>query len=136
MSRPTVMGVNLDDMDWEPAESLWGETGETIPGGLLVKVLSVDPETGASTVLVKAPPGWSTSSAEVHSVLQEGFIVEGTYYNGDVELNAPAYFCLPPGTVHGPARSDGHVVLSMLSGPLDITYVGGGPHEGKGQKDA
>ena len=119
-------------MSWEsiwtrssgcPPKACGGETGVDVPTGLLVKVLSVDDETGASTVLVKAPPGWSTVAPEVHNVLQEGFILEGTYHNGDVQLRAPAYFCLPPGTVHGPARSEGHVVLSMLSGPLDITYV-------------
>ena len=124
MTRPVIQGLNLDDVEWTPAEALWGEAGaEPLPSGLMVKVLSIDSETGASTVLVKAPPGWHTDAAEVHSVLQEGYVLEGTYYNGDVELNAPAYFCLPPGTPHGPARSDGHVVLSMLSGPLDITYV-------------
>jgi hypothetical protein len=117
------MGINLDEVEWAPAETLWDDTGEAVPTGLLVKVLSVDAGTGASTVLVKAPPGWTTDAPEVHSVLQEGFILEGTYHNGDVELRAPAYFCLPPGTVHGPARSEGHVVLSMLSGPLDITHV-------------
>ena len=123
MSRPVIMGINLDDVEWEPAEGMWSDTGVEIPSGLLVKVLSVDAETGASTVLVKAPAGWSTEAAEIHSVLQEGFVLEGVYHNGDVELRAPAYFCFPPGTVHGPARSEGHVVLSMLSGPLDITYV-------------
>ena len=136
MSRPVVMGINLDEVDWEPAESLWSETGEAVPTGLLVKILSVDDETGASTVLVKAPPGWTTDAPEVHSVLQEGFILEGTYHNGDVELRAPAYFCLPPGTVHGPARSEGHIVLSMLSGPLDITHVNpdGQPEPGSAAK--
>lgn len=123
MSRPVIMGINLEEVEWEPAESLWSETGVDLPSGLEVKVLSVDDQTGASTVLVKAPAGWSTTAPEIHSVLQEGYILEGTYYNGDVKLTAPAYFCLPPGTAHGPARSDGHVVLSMLSGTLDITYV-------------
>lgn len=122
MGRPVIMGINLDEVEWEPSEAIWSDTGVEIPTGLLIKILSVDDETGASTVLIKAPPGWSTESPEVHSVLQEGFILEGTYHNGDVELSAPAYFCLPPGTVHGPARSEGHVVLSMLSGSLDITY--------------
>ena len=117
------MGLNLDEVEWEPAEKIWDETGVELPSGLEIKILSVDDETGASTILVKAPPGWETEAPELHSVLQEGFVVEGTYYNGDVELRAPAYFCLPPGTPHGPARSDGHIVLSLLSGPLDITYL-------------
>ena len=129
MTRPVIMGINLDDVAWKPLEELWGgEVGVEIPTGLLVKVLSVDDETGASTVLIKAPPGWSTDSPEVHSVLQEGFVIEGTYHNGEYEVRAPGYFCLPPGTVHGPARpgparSEGHVVLSMLGGSLDITYT-------------
>ena len=54
---------------------------------------------------------------------QEGFVIEGTYHNGEYEVRAPGYFCLSPGTVHGPARSEGHVVLSMLGGSLDITYT-------------
>ena len=123
MTRPVIMGLNLDEVEWEPAEKVWDETGVELPSGLEIKILSVDDETGASTILVKAPPGWETEAPELHSVLQEGYIVEGTYYNGEVELRAPAYFCLPPGTPHGPARSDGHIVLSMLSGPLDITYL-------------
>ena len=118
------MGINLDEVEWKPLEELWGdEVGVEIPTGLVVKVLSVDDETGASTVLIKAPPGWSTDAPEVHKVLQEGFVVEGTYHNGEHEVKAPGYFCLPPGTVHGPARSDGHIVLSMLGGDLDITYT-------------
>ena len=123
MTRPVIMGLNLDEIEWTSAESIWDETGVELPSGLEIKILSVDDETGASTILVKAPPGWKTEAPELHSVLQEGYIIEGTYYNGEVELRAPAYFCLPPGTIHGPARSDGHIVLSMLSGPLDITYI-------------
>lgn len=125
MAKPVIMGIDLDAIEWQTAEEVYGgeRAGLDVPSGVLVKVLSVDEQTGASVTLLKAPPGWTTPRPEYHSVTQEGFLLEGREIKGDLDLRAPAYYCYPPGTVHGPVYSYGHTSLIILSGPFDITYV-------------
>lgn len=129
MARETVLGLDLDDVQWEPmAEALAG--GETPPSGWL-STLSSDPDTGATTMLFKLPAGFDDGRTETHRVTQELVLLTGDFSMGAVELRPGTYFCLPPGVVHGPGRSrGGAVLLSMLSGPFDMTY-----HDGLRQGD-
>jgi hypothetical protein len=125
MAKPVILGINLDDIEWQPAEEVYGgkDVGLDVPSGMLVKVLWKDEETGASATLLKAPPGWTTPHPEFHSCTQEGFMIEGREIKGGIELVAPAYYCYPPGTVHGPVYSYGHTSLILMDGPFDVTYV-------------
>ncbi len=118
------MGKQWDDYDWQTGTDLWAGTGINIPPDIKVKVLSVDPETGARTSLLSVPPGWRTPAPEYHSVGQEDILVEGEVMMGEVKLEAPAYMYFPPGQVHGPRVSEtGCTMLSILDGKFDITYT-------------
>ena len=124
MARQAIVGVEFDEIPWITAEEMWGHTDLDVPTGVLVKVLSRDDETGATTTLIKTPPGWSTPQPEYHSVYQEDILLEGECYFGDKHLTAPAYLSFPPGFVHPVCRTEtGCTMLVTLSGPFDITYV-------------
>ena len=84
MAKPVILGINLDDIEWQPAEEVYGgkDVGLDVPSGMLVKVLWKDEETGASATLLKAPPGWTTPHPEFHSCTQEGFMIEGREIKG------------------------------------------------------
>jgi hypothetical protein len=72
--------------------------------GIIEKILSVDPETGDYTRLLKFPPGMTTTETLVHDFWEEVYILKGsltdikkkeTYVEG-------FYACRPPGMLHGP----------------------------------
>ena len=132
MSRDVVVtdiDINTTD-DWKPAEEVYELYNTSLPsrsgelGGAIVRVLSVDPETGATTTILKVPAGWQTPpSREKHSVLQEEFILSGELSFGGIDLKPPAYISMPAGTWHGPAIAKTDCVLiSICYGPLDVTF--------------
>ena len=123
MARETVLGQRLDAVDWIPVEEYFGGAELDVSSGACVSVLSEDNDTGAVTMLLRLPPGWSTAGPESHSVFQEELLLEGDFALGGVQYEAPCYFCFPPGAVHGPGTSSsGCVLLITLDGPFDIEY--------------
>ncbi len=126
--EPTL--VQVDDVPWQKGEEIWGATPNLdVPGGVQVKMLRLNPDTGARTTILKAPPGWFTPKPERHSVKQEGLLLEGAEVKGSKALKPLSYYCYPPGTIHGPAQSDGHTALILLHGPFDIEYIDGAEPE-------
>jgi hypothetical protein len=129
MTREAVLGLHLDDVQWEPMAQALGD-GDRPPSGWIA-VLSSDAETGATTVLFKLPAGFDDGLTESHRVVQELVLLTGDFAMADIEMRPGTYFCVPPGMVHGPGRSrGGAVLLSMLGGPFAMTY-----HEGLEQGD-
>ncbi|MDA8210989.1 MAG: cupin domain-containing protein [Clostridia bacterium] len=72
--------------------------------GIIEKILSLDPETGSYTRILKFPPGITTTETLVHDFWEEVYIIKGslidlkkqeTYVEG-------MYACRPPGMLHGP----------------------------------
>lgn len=113
---------------WQSTSALWGP-GTDKPAELdiksygLVRVLSRDRETGATTLLIKEPPGWHTAAAERHSVLQEDILLEGDCWYGERHFEGPTYFCFPPGHEHGPMFTEtGALWMVTLSGDFDVAY--------------
>jgi len=87
--------------------------------------LSRDDDTGASSLLIKEPPGWHTAAAEAHGALQEDILLEGDCWYAETHYEAPAYFCFPPGHFHGPMFTEtGGLWLVTLDGPFDVRYSG------------
>jgi hypothetical protein len=127
VARKPVRGVAIDEMPWTPVEEL----APSIPAGPLIKMLSLDEETGAHTMLFKAPPGWSTPKPESHTVQQEDLLLDGECTFGERRLTAPAYLCFPAGYVHPAVRTDeGFTMLVTFSGPFDVEYHDDYPPEG------
>ena len=124
MGRGPQEGIEFRNLEWTTSDRVWGGSGldvEPIP----VAILSWDEESGASTTLLRLPPGWSTPGPEFHTVVQEDILLEGDISFDGREYTAPAYFCFPARHVHQRASTrNGALMMVTLSGPFDITYPG------------
>ncbi|MEJ2602178.1 MAG: cupin domain-containing protein [Gammaproteobacteria bacterium] len=103
-----------------------------VPLDLSVKDLKRDPGSGARTWLVKVRPGVAVPW-ESHSVVEEGYLLEGTYRlseclpegRRDGEYLPGGYFRRPAGWIHsGPdsGTDTGAVWLMRTPGPLDVRF--------------
>jgi hypothetical protein len=108
----TAAVVSFDDLRWSETE---------IPGSnppVAVARLRVENGTGAYTMLVRFPPGWSRPGAGHYRVHEEIFVVEGDLTVGDETYSTGDYAWLPSGYPRtGSASSGGAVVLARFSGP-------------------
>lgn len=97
---------------------------QPLPGfsaGLDVKILADDLDegrkTGARTRLVRFAAGVATTEPLVHDYWEEVFVLKGAIgpVGGDVAApDAMMYSCRPPGTPHGPFRSEeGCIMLEV-----------------------
>jgi hypothetical protein len=128
MTREAVNGARFADIPWQSTSSLWGDKSDQ-PAALditeygLARVLSRDSTTGATSLLIKEPPGWHTAAAEAHSVYQEDILLEGDCWYGEQHFEGPTYFSFPPGHFHGPMYTEtGALWLVTLSGAFDVSY--------------
>lgn len=88
--------------------------------GLEVKLLSDDlderSKSGGRVRLVRFAPGARTTTTLVHDYWEKVFVLEGQLVASDDLKGAagPTYSCRPPGTPHGPFRSqDGCLLLEV-----------------------
>jgi hypothetical protein len=105
MARPYVelFTEEIEDIPWEPIQGL---------EGIFEKTLCMDPETGSHTRLVKGEPGFENPNTLEHDFWEETYLLEGSCWHGDKLQRPGAYYCRPPGTVHGPFRTDeGYIIL-------------------------
>ena len=99
MSKPEIEFTDCDThFQWHPVE------GDTL--GIKEKILSLDPETGDYTRLLKFPPGTETTETLIHDFWEEVWIISGSLY--DIQKKQtfmPGFYaCRPPGMTHGPYR--------------------------------
>lgn len=94
-----------DDDGWLPLPGF--------PAGLEVKMLADDLDeenkTGARTRLVRFAPGVATTEPLVHDYWEEVFVIKGAIGpigGGAATPDAMMDSCRPPGTPHGPFRSE------------------------------
>ncbi len=126
IARLPVTGLDLASVEWIDVNALYGDVGFTTAPGEMVAVVSEDPATGASTVLIKLPPGWKSQGPERHTCLQEELLLEGDLSLEGRELAPFSYLCFPAGHVHGPLSTrNGCIVLAWHDGPVDVEYLGG-----------
>lgn len=116
--RPHTMFIQSQALPWNGAAQL-GRPGTD------VKILSVDDETGATTVLLRYPPGWSGETACI-AAAEEMLLLDGSLCIGDHELANLSYARLPE---HFPrtrfSTQTGAVALTMFS--TDPTGLSGTP---------
>ena len=72
--------------------------------GIMEKILSVDPDDGSYTRLLKFPPIDNTELTLTHEFWEEVYLVSGTLHDiAKNETYLPGYYaCRVPGMVHGP----------------------------------
>lgn len=106
--RPPVFSVGIslfarsNEMEWLPYAP-----------GVQVKLLYVDPATGAQTVLVKMEPNVPFPE-HPHPAIEDLFLIEGDAYVGDVLMRAGDYCRAPAETEHNDVRSGPSGALSLV----------------------
>ena len=109
MTRAHVEFIQSQALPWQ--KGLHGEGRDDVES----KILSIDKETGACTVVVRYPPGWAREVPE-HLLADEEFLV----LDGELTINGRAYtrYCysyLPAGYLRERASSaKGAAVLTFL----------------------
>jgi quercetin dioxygenase-like cupin family protein len=112
--------LDTNKMEWQDLEKR---------SGLLTKMLTSDPETGARTALQCIDPGRgykAPTRPHYHSAEEEIILVKGAFtFNGREWLKRMSYCFHPPRTVHGfESAVDGETwFLSRVRKPLDYGFT-------------
>jgi hypothetical protein len=122
MSRPFIEFVQAQALPWRAG----------IPGDVRTDVssrlLSIDAETGATSMLVRYPAGWTDPEPHWLDCDEELFMLAGDLRLGQVHHRAKTYAHLPAGYGRGDAASThGAVVLTFFGGEPIRHADGAGP---------
>lgn len=101
MARKAVRRLEIEQVTRE----VWQADG--LPTGLVIRVLNVDEETGARTMIVDVPPRWEHAMPRWHGCDEEFLVLEGELEIGASRYREGRYVFRPAGLVHGPTRSSG-----------------------------
>jgi len=108
--RPWIEFVQSQRLPWQTDRDM----GRLRPGSD-VKVLSVEDETGATSLLVRYPPGFSAPDAALNAD-EEFIVLSGSLRVGDRSFSHLAYAHWPAGHAHERLLSEmGAVVLTFFS---------------------
>jgi hypothetical protein len=122
--RPAGPGDELTVIDTN--EQRLADHGiESVPPGLVIKLLRVDAERGDWTWIAAGAPGWQEDRAEVHPTVEEALMLRGDILLGHRgEMSAGCYFWRPPMVHHGPMYSRGGNVFFFRTkgGGMEVTY--------------
>lgn len=114
MGRPFIEFIQSQALPWQ--EGRYGDGGS----GLRSKMLSLDRDTGASSLLVEYPPGWTNGADDAPRHLgvdEEFFVLAGKLVVDDIGYGGKSYAHLPAGFTRRRASApDGAVVLTFYSG--------------------
>lgn len=114
MGRPFIEFIQAQALPWQ--DGLYGRPGS----GVRSRMLSLDPDTGASSMLIEYPSGWARAGeAGPHhlDVDEELFVLSGELVIDDVHFGVKSYAHLPAGFTRTRAASpSGAVVLTFFSG--------------------
>lgn len=108
MARPQIEFVHEQSIAWSEAKPGTG------PAGTDVRVLSLDDETGAASVLVRYPPGWAPGGPEYLNADEEFLVLSGELELNDLTYGPLSYAFLPAGFPRrGAASPRGALVLTF-----------------------
>jgi hypothetical protein len=121
-ATPVSRGVDVDSLEWKATNEVVDDYSYAGP---LSKMLREDPETGASTSMVKLPPRYTHPHLSFHQYTQEQFLLEGSVNETGTDRHALAYWCHPPGEVHGKSftTDEGATSILFFDGPWEVTIV-------------
>ena len=123
MSRPHTEFIQSQALPWQP--SPYGGRFE----GTEMKVLSRDADTGAASLLVKYPAGFSREAPEYLTADEELFVLDGALTIDDRHYSEMCYGHLPAG--YGRSSSE-----SGVSGAVVLTFVSAEPETKPGEAPA
>lgn len=110
MARPWIEFIQSQRLPWR-RDDLWG-----IRPGVDSKVLSLDAEDGACSLLVRYPSGWRCERSGALSADEEFLVLSGTLAVGGRVYGEYAYAHLPAGYERGPMDcANGAVALTFFS---------------------
>lgn len=89
----------------------WQRSGSE---GFLLKPLFEDPATSRRTWLMKVEPG-AYSPPHAHEELEEFYIIDGSFSDGENIYRAGDYVIRAPGTMHEARSDEGATVLLVYS---------------------
>ena len=101
------------------------EFNDRIPPGLVIKLLREDPERGDWTWLAADAPNRVTPVREIHSTIEECFLIRGDCLLGEHgEMSPGSYFWRPGMVEHGPMSTRSAVYFFRTKeGGLDLRVV-------------
>jgi hypothetical protein len=109
MARDWIEFVQTQNIPWSPHD-LWG-----LRPGVEVRVLSMDPETGACSLMVRYPAGFAAEGGAL-TADEEFLVLSGSLALGDTGYGDRAYAHLPAGFLAGDLTSErGATVLTFFS---------------------
>ena len=80
MARPHIEFVPTQLLPWQ--RGLYGGSRPDVE----VRVLSIDDDNGASSLMIRYPPGWARGGPEYLDVDEEFFVLDGA-----IEINGLSY---------------------------------------------
>lgn len=108
MARPHIESIQAQLIPWSGAGAL--------RPGAEVRILSKDNETGACSVMLRYPAGWSRPGPEVALADEELFVLNGSLTVGDEAYGLNDYAYLPAGYPRaGMASPNGAIVLTFFN---------------------
>ncbi|HLI14633.1 MAG TPA: DUF4437 domain-containing protein [Acidimicrobiales bacterium] len=111
MSRPFIEFVQCQTLPW--TSGLYGGARPEVE----VRVLSVDDETGASSLLVRYPPGFERREPHRLACDEEFFVLDGSLEVGDLHYGRYCYAHLPAGFERTAMRApEGALAVTFFSG--------------------
>ena len=90
-------------MDWSPVKP-----------GISMKTLYRSPDGRSRTQLFKLEPE-ARSQPHAHDELEQVYVLEGSFFDGERWLRAGDHCVRPPGTVHSSWTEEGAVTLVMYA---------------------
>ena len=114
MARPHIEFIHAQDLGWQNGVQ------PDLLSGLDCKVLSMDDENGACSVILRYPPGWSQNGPLHLAAAHEFLVLDGAMTLSGQEYLADSYGYLPSGFSHENwTTKDGAVVLTFFSSRPD-----------------
>jgi hypothetical protein len=121
-TAPVSRGIDVDALEWKATNELRENYNYAGP---VSKVLRGDPERTGFTSMAHLPASYSHPDLAYHQCTQEQFLLEGSVNETGKDRHALAYWCHPPGEVHGKSFTTDKSCTSLLifDGPWEVTVV-------------
>ncbi len=129
MTRPHIEFIQCQVLAWQ-AGLVAG-----IREGVESKLLSRDAESGAVTVLIRYPPGWSQPDLHTVTAQEEFFVLDGMLTINGIDYRSRCYANLPENHLRrGAAAPDGAVVFAYFDkSPRTELGASTGPYDARRQ---
>lgn len=113
MPRPHLEFIQSQMLAWQPLEKQSGRAGVDR------KLLSEDPDSGATSNIFRYPTGWETSGQHTLACDEELYVLDGVLTINDIDYGAGDYAYLPSGFLRQSMTSvNGAAVVTFLEASL------------------